>query len=76
MSIAKNKRQKKKNEQTNKSGNVAILTECGYMYFEFTYIWQKYQASCNIYVRLTRAESKFKRSLKFIVTFIEDVTIY
>lgn len=76
MSIAKNKRQKKKKEQTNKSGNVAVLTECGYMYFEFTYIWQKYQASYNIYVRLTRAESKFKRSLKFIVTFIEDVTIY
>lgn len=76
MSIAKNKRQKKKKEQTNKYGNVAVLTECGYMYFEFTYIWQKYQASCNIYVRLTRAESKFKRSLKFIVTFIEDVTIY
>lgn len=75
MSIAKNKRQKKK-EQTNKSGNVAVLTECGYMYFEFTYIWQKYQALCNIYVRLTHAESKFKRSLKFIVTFIEDVTIY
>lgn len=75
MSIAKNKRQKKK-KRTNKSGNVAILTECGYMYFEFTYIWQKYQASCNIYVRLTHAESKFKRSLKFIVTFIEDVTKY
>lgn len=37
MSIAKNKRQNKK-EQTNKSGNVAVLTECGYMYFEFTYI--------------------------------------
>lgn len=75
MSIAKNKRQNKK-EQTNKSGNVAVLTECGYMYFEFTYIWQKYQALYNIYVRLTHAESKFKRSLKFIVTFIEDVTIY
>lgn len=74
MSIAKNKMQKEK--RTNKSGIVAILTECGYMYFEFTYIWQKYQASCNIYVRLTHAESKFKRSLKFIVTFIEDVTIY